>query len=341
MGMNTAAKHPGARRYGRLAALAAGLVAMTVLASGCLGPITRLAFIEAVRFPETSDPSVVRVGDTYYIYGSNNHLRAPVFVTKDISRAYSLGEKNTKTHEGMPSKPAWTAQSMQLWAPTVGQFGGRWVMFFAADRINPPDPNNKQCIGRAWANSPAGPFVPESSPWHCGLSGSGGALDPQLFSDPFGRHFLLAAFGNTESPIHSIPLDANANAAGAAVVILGRQHPWEYHFIEQPAMVWDPVANNYILTYSAGRWWEAGYSIGIARCLDVMGPCFSDPAGPWVASSGGRTGPGALSFFQDADGAQRAIFASFRAGSESTNGGRSASVYFMDFDPNPALTVVK
>lgn len=329
------------RRAGKPAALVAGLAALILVTSGCLGPITRLERIEAVRFPETSDASVVRVGDTYYIYGSNNHLRAPVFVTKDISRAYSLGEKNTTTYEAMPTKPAWAAQNMQLWDPTVGQYAGRWVMFFAADRINPPDPNNRQCIGRAWANSPTGPFVPEPSPWNCGLRGTGGALDPQLFADPWGRHFLLAAFGDTESPIHSIPLDGNANAAGPPVAILSRQHGWEYHFIEQPAMVWDPKANNYILTYSAGRWWEAAYSIGIARCVDVMGPCFSDPAGPWVAASNGRTGPGALSFFQDAEGAQRAIFSSFPAGRETTNGGRSASVYYMKFDPNPALTVVK
>ncbi|MGI9579382.1 MAG: family 43 glycosylhydrolase, partial [Microthrixaceae bacterium] len=222
----TTGKRPR-RRPGRMGALLGAVVALVVLATGCLGPITRLLAIEAVRFPETSDPSVVRVGDTYYIYGSNNHLRAPIFTTKDISRAYSLGEKNTTTKEGMPNPPAWAANPNQLWAPTVGQLAGRWVMFFATDRRNPPDPNNKQCIGRAWANSPAGPFVAEPNPWNCGLNGTGGALDPQLFSDPFGRHFLLAAFGNTESPIHSIPLDGNGNAAGAPVAILARQHGWE------------------------------------------------------------------------------------------------------------------
>ncbi len=321
--------------------LALGVAALALVLGGCLGPTTRLALVEAVRFPETSDPSVVRVGDTYYIYGSNNHLRAPVFVTKDVSRPYTLGEKNAMTQEGMPMKPPWAVSATQLWAPTVGQYAGRWVMFFSADRVNPPQPHNAQCIGRAWADSPAGPFVAEPAPFHCGLGGVGGALDPELYTDVGGRHFLLAAFGDTETPIRSIPLDANANAIGEPIPLLARQHPWEYHFIEQPAMVWDPVGNSYILTYSAGRWFEPGYSIGIARCLDAIGPCFSDPAGPWVASSNGRTGPGALSFFQDEEGAQRAIFASFEAGQESTNGGRSASVYYVKFDPNPTLTVVK
>lgn len=316
-------------------------VAFAFMLSGCLGPVTKLRSIQAVRFPETSDPSVVRVDDTYYVYGSNNHLRAPVFITKDIDRAYSLPDKNRRIREGMPTKPAWTASSNQFWAPTVGKFGKRWVMFFSADRRNPPQRHNAQCIGRAWASSPAGPFVPERGPWHCGLGGIGGALDPELFTDAVGRRYLLVAFGNTEAPLHTIPLDGNANAAGSPVALLKRQHPWEYHFIEQPAMLFDPVRKNYVLTYSAGRWYEGRYSIGIARCATPTGPCFSDPSGPWIASGNGRSGPGSMSFFTDTKRLPRAIFASFAAGHETTNGGRSASVYYVRFDPSMNLTVVK
>lgn len=329
------------KRRGRRLLLGAVPLAAAALLAGCLGPVTKLTAIEAVRFPETSDPSVARVGSEYFLYGSNSHLRAPITRLTDIDRAYSLNEKNAMTVEGMPTKPAWTAKANQLWAPTVGQFGSRWVMFFSADRLHPPQPNNPQCIGRAWSNSPAGPFVPEPAPVHCGLGGVGGALDPQLFWDAFGTPYLLVAFGDTETPLQTIPLDGNANFAGPPVALLGRQHPWEYHFIEQPAMVYDPTRENYILTYSAGRWWEAAYSTGIARCATPVGPCFSDPSGPWVASSNGRTGPGGMTFFHDASGAQRAIFSSFAAGGETTNGGRSASVMYVKFQPEMALTVVK
>ena len=60
-----------------------------------------------------------------------------------------------------------------------------------------------------------------------------------------------------------------------------------------------------------------------------------------MASSNGRTGPGGLSFFTDLDGAQRAIYASFAAGLESTNGGRSASIVYLRVDPSVTLSVVK
>jgi beta-xylosidase len=317
------------------------LATLVAVLSGCLGPVTKLDALPGGQFPETSDPSVLRVGGTYYVYGSNNHLRAPVFVTTDLARTYSSGEKNASTVEGMPTKPPWTASYTQLWAPSVAQLGGRYVMFFSADRINPPQPHNAQCIGRAWADSPTGPFQPEATPLHCGLNGTGGALDPEVTFDKWGNPFLLAAFGDTESPLHSIPLDGNGNIAGAPVAILRREHPWEYHFIEQPSMIYDPSHDNYILTYSAGRWWEAQYSTGVARCASTIGPCWSDPSGPWVAASNGRTGPGGLSLFRDAEGATRAAFASFPAGGETTNGGRSTSVMYVRFNPSVALSTVK
>lgn len=323
----------------RTSMVAAALIASLLLVA-CgpeLGPVSRVGSIPAPRLPETSDPSVVRVGREYYVYGSNNHLRAPVTRLTNIDQTLSLSQKNAATREGMPTKPAWTASSTQLWAPTVGKFGNRWIMYFSADRVNPPQRNNPQCIGRAFATSPSGPFSPEAKPWHCGLNGTGGALDPQIFTDRNGHHWVHAAFGNTESPIHAIRVDNNGNRIGNATAILKRQHPWEYHFIEQPAMIYDGHRGNYILTYSAGKWWEGRYSTGVARCATANGPCTSDPTGPWIRSANGRTGPGGLTFFSDTTGAARAIFSTFAQGGETTVGGRSASV--MKFGVLPAVAL--
>ncbi|CAB4893973.1 unannotated protein [freshwater metagenome] len=320
----------------RLVALFALSLSSAAWATGCapeLGPLFKLAAISQPSLPETSDPSVVRVDAQFFIYGSNNHLRAPVTRTTDIDRQYSLQEKNSLTIEGMPTSAAWVARPQQLWAPTVGQFGSRWVMFFSADRRYPPQPNNAQCVGRAWGPSPAGPFVPDPEPFTCGLGQVGGALDPDITTDAQGNKFLLVAFGDTESPLHSIPLDGNANPAGAPVQILSRQYGWEYHFIENPAMAYDYTRGDYLLTYSAGVWWQPQYSTGIARCSTPLGPCTSDPSGPWVASSAGRTGPGGMSFFTDTTGAARAIFATFAEGRETQNGGRSASIMPLTLSP--------
>ena len=309
---------------------------LLVVATGCapeLGALFKLQTISEPSLPETSDPSVVRVDTQFYIYGSNNHLRAPVTKTTNIDRTYSLGEKNALTTNAMPTSAAWVASPQQLWAPTVGRFGSRWVMFFGADRRYPPQPNNPQCVGRAWATNPEGPFVPEPQPFTCGLDQVGGALDPELTSDAQGNQFLLVAFSDTDAPLHSIPLDANANAAGPPVQILARQYGWEYHFIENPSMAYDYTRGNYLLTYSAGVWWERDYSTGIARCSTPVGPCTSDPSGPWIASSAGRTAPGGLSFFTDTTGQARAIFSTFAEGRETQNGGRSATIMPLTLSP--------
>lgn len=308
--------------------------------TGCgpeLGPVFKLQSIPGASLPETSDPAVAREGDEYFIYGSNNHLRAPVTRTRDPFRSYTLAEKNAITTNAMPTKAPWAVSSTQHWAPTVAKFNNTWVMFFSADRAFGFVGANRQCIGRATSSSPLGPFTPGANPVHCGLDGTGGALDPQLFNDASGRWWLHAAFGNTESPIHAIPLDGEGNIAGPATAILARQHPWEYHFIENPSMIWDPVRRNYLLAYSAGRWWEPFYRTGIARCSAPNGPCTSDPSGPWIASSNGRTGPGGLSFFHAPSGAPYAIFSTFPAGGETTNGNRSATVMPLTLEPAVGL----
>lgn len=334
----------GRGRLRRPASLGLLLFASLALV-GCgpeLGPVAKLLKIPGAQLPETSDPAVIAQKNTYYVYGSNNHLRAPVTRITDLNRSYTLSEKNAVTSEAMPTKPAWAAKATQLWAPTVGVLGSRWVMFFSADRVNPPQPNNPQCIGRAWASGPLGPFVPETKPVACGINGRGGALDPQLFRDPITRQiWLFAAYGDTESPIVALPVTEKGEL-GAARTILSRQFPWEYHFIENPSMAYDPVRRNYLLTYSAGKWWEARYSTGIARCSTPAGPCTSDSTGPWIASSNGRTGPGGLSFFNDSKGKTMAIFSTFSAGRESTNGGRSATIMPLTTSPAVGLgTVVK
>jgi beta-xylosidase len=327
------------RRMTRPLLATVALVCAAVLAA-CgpeLGPVAKLRSIPAPRLPETSDPSVVREGAEYFIYGSNSHVRAPVTRTTDPFRVYSLADKNARTTNAMPTQAPWAVSRTQHWAPTVARFYNTWVMFFSADRASGFVGGNRQCIGRATSSSPVGPFTPGPRPVHCGINHTGGALDPQIFRDPSGRWWLHAAFGNTESPIHAMPLDGHGNISGPARPILSRRHAWEYHFIENPAMLYDPGRRSYVLAYSAGKWWEARYSTGIARCSAPDGPCTSDPSGPWIASSNGRTGPGGLSFFTNTRGVPHAIFSTFPAGGETTNGNRSATIMSVGLQPAVGL----
>ncbi len=325
------------------------LVALALLAAACQPPppLGTLTFqgAAAPQWPLIGDPAVLFDGGHYYAYSSNtNSNRLPVHVVDSLTRTYSIPEWDQIVQEGMPTKPAWAADGA-LWAPTVAKVGATYVLYFAANRINPPDPNNRQCIGRATAAAPQGPFVAEPVPFSCGLGGTGGALDPFLFRGPNGAYTLYAAFGNTESPIYAIPLDANADAGRSdggyapywAFPVLGKRYAWEGRFIENPSMAYDPSTNTYILTYSAGDWWTPGYSTGLARCSAPLGVCVSNPFGPWLASANGRTGVGGLSFFMGGDGNMKAVYASFTGGQEGPSARRYGTVAGVSFGWSPFL----
>ncbi len=142
-------------------------------------------------------------------------------------------------------------------------------------------------------------------------------------------------------------LDANGDPTGLrddgqasywGLPVLGRQHPWEGRFIENPSMTYDASTNTYLLAYSAGDWWTPSYSTGLARCSGPLGLCASSPDGPWLASGNGRTGVGGLSFFTAFDGSTHAIYASFAAGHEGTNQLRAGSVATVTLGDAPRLS---
>ena len=172
----------------------------------------------------------------------------------------------------------------------------------------------------------------DPAPWDCGIDGVGGALDPELLTDAAGQRWLLLTYSDTAAPIRSVRLDESANPVDAVQTILDRRWPWEYWFIENPSMAYDPGRRDYVLTYSAGRWSEAGYSTGVARCSSPAGPCTSDPAGPWISAGQGRTGTGGFTFFTDLAGRQRGLLSSWREGSELQSP-RAASVLDVSFAP--------
>jgi hypothetical protein len=297
------------------------------------GQVVRPTTLGEPNVPHTADPSVLVDGGITYVYSTRTNLRLPVRALANPDQTYTEPQIDSIARETMPYHVPWSSDD-QVWAPSVAHIGGRYVAFFAASRIGAPDPANPQCIGRAWANSPMGPFVPEGFPVHCG-NGGHGALDPEVTRATDGRLFLLAAFGGSNTDIWSIPLDGNGNLAGAPVALLTRNQPWEDWFQENPSMIWD--GRNYVLSYSVGHWTSGTYMTGIARCTSPTGPCSSSPVGPWLSSIGDRTGPGGLTFFVGADGAPRVAYHTYAAGMEANTTERATHVRHVFFDPWPRL----
>jgi len=307
---------------------------------------TRPDDLGRAAIPDAPDPFVLVEGDTYYVFSTSaQYMKVPVAVVPaDELREFDDGTPGFTLPDGSPSRvrvdalaedPPWAIPSTGIWAPTAARFGDGFVMFFAAKRPDPPDPVNGECVGRAVAARPEGPYVPDPAPVTCGLEGIHGALDPSIFIGAEGRAYLHMAFGGTSTPLWVMPLTGSGVPGGPAMPLLRMQHSWETWFLENPSMVSDGSA--FVLAYSVGDWRLGTYATGIARCVTPMGPCSSTNAGPWLSSRRDLTGPGGLSFFHDVDGRLMVAFHAYPAGKELPFGHRSTFLRRATVTPRPAL----
>lgn len=290
------------------------------------GDVVNPSTLGTPQVTNLADPTVFVEGAATYIYGTSNYRRLPVIAVGDVNNF----SPNQHAAEALGAPVPW-ASNAEIWAPTVSKIGGRYVAFFAAHRSG-ADPSNAQCVGRAFASSPLGPFFPDAGPFHCG--NGGGALDPSIFHDHNGATHLLLTMGGSNQNLWSIPLDTNANIAGNPSLLLKREQPWQDWFLENPAMYHD--GSTYLLAYSAGRWDQGSYMTGVARCSSPAGPC-TDASRPWLASLGDREGPGGLEFFRGVDGVPRVAYQTYQAGLIGPVGMRHTHIRVLHTDPWPRL----
>ncbi|MEO6627641.1 MAG: DUF4214 domain-containing protein [Aquihabitans sp.] len=306
-------------------------------------PLGNVAVRQTPGIPQihdNADPAVLVEGGRTYLFGSTNNMKLPVREIRDfnVTLAASRMEWDQAPRDAMPSRPAWVDRSdWQIWAPSAVRIGSTYYLYFAAPRGGVVEPVNDQCIGRAAATTPMGPYTPEVAPLYCGLPARAGtnpwgrgALDPDVLRAADGRLYLLMALSLTRGNIAVVALAADGTVPGgpnaAPTVLVNQELP--YHdgtddgslspsaFMENPSMVYEPSTRTYLLFYSAGHWPSSNYNTGAARCLTPMGPCRLDGRGPFLVSDGLRSGPGGLSVFRDAAGSLRVAYATWKTGLE-------------------------
>jgi hypothetical protein len=267
---------------------------------------------------DLADPSALLTGKNVFIFGTTNFLRVPAYDLSKLSGSPQLFPEGVV--DAMPGDaPAWVDTARQgIWAPTVAKFGDQFVMFFAANRSNPADPANRQCIGRATSTQPAGPFLPSPDPATCGVDPRFGALDPSIFRDRNGQSVLLFASGGADN-IWSQPLTADGSLQGSPTLLLRRDQPWQDWILENPSMT--GAGNELLLSFSTGKWQTTSYRTGVSVCSTPAGPC-AVPV-PWLSNTDGtHQGPGGLEFF-GGDGASRwAVFHTYEGGRTGDTGAR-------------------
>ena len=279
------------------------------------------------------DPTILVDGTSSYAYST----QVGFLDTPGIS---STGVTHWGTYwEAMSGIPSW-ATFGSTWAPSVAtNAAGAFVEFYATLDTQ----LGTHCIGHAESTSPTGPFVDTSNaPFLCQPS-LGGSIDPSVFTDASGQHYLLwKSDGNSiglPSHIWSAPIDANLDALTSnPVEVLTNDQAWQEGVVENPDMV--EVNGSYHLFYSGGPYFTASYSTGIADCATPLGPCTDGSANPVLTSTPGMAGPGGADTFVSPSGQLMMAFAAWPGTIGNTNGGyRAMYVATLSFNGDtPILT---
>jgi beta-xylosidase len=287
--------------------------AETSTATALAGP----SFTNPVYPEDFPDPYVLLVGDTYYAYATTNGSTTNIRVirSEDLVHWEELGD-------ALPALPEWSVlQSGYTWAPGVLQLGEQFLMYYVAR----DEEIDRQCIGVAVSDNPAGPFRdPNNEAFVC-QANLGGSIDAYPFKDDDGKLYLL--------------WKNDGNCCGLEVALwIERDKPWERPLIENPAMV--KHNDKYYLFYS-GNWWESHqYAIGYAVCETVTGPCEKPLDEPWFKYEAPVMGPGGEAFFTDTEGNLWMVYHAW-TGAEvgySVGGERSLHIDLVTFEGDKPVT---
>src|SRR5688500_1212190 len=157
-----------------------------------------------------ADPFVLRVGRTYWAYGTapaaEDGKQFPVLRSEDLVNWQYV------THALVPLRdPA----AFTYWAPEVAERGGRFCLYYSAT-ATPSDEHHRLRV--AVADRPQGPFTDVGREL---LPGQGFSIDAHPFRDPrSGRWFLYFATDYTDDEPHGTGL-AVVPLAGDMVSVAG------------------------------------------------------------------------------------------------------------------------
>ncbi|NLM24712.1 MAG: glycoside hydrolase family 43 protein [Firmicutes bacterium] len=292
------------------------LVLLTIFYGGCLKvKADRITSIDGSE-PDLStrplflynasvhDPSVIKVDDTYYIFGS--HLAAAkstdLMNWTQISRNALPGNRLIPNiREELNEALTW-AKTNTLWAPDVIQLGdGKFYMYYCACEGSSP----LSALGIAVAEQVEGPYQNLGIILRSGMNGIGedgsrynanihpNAIDPHVFFDKEERLWMV--YGSYSGGIFILELDPESGfpypGQGYGKKLMGGNHAR----IEGPYILYSPDTDYYYLFVTfGGLAADGGYNMRIARSNNPEGPYY-DAQGNLMLNARGRSG----TFFHD------------------------------------------
>lgn len=297
-----------------------------------------------------ADPDVVAADGRWYAYATNTaNLRVPTLVSDNLTSWWPVATADGYPYEPFRTLPKWVrypAGGGTLWAPSVAAMGSGWTLAYSAQESYRRGLRHN-CIGLARAATPVGPFTAVSQrPLLCGNSSALGVIDPDLYTDPLGRNWLLWKFSGIAGKQPATLMVRQLNATGTGWMPGSRPTSllthvpsgWEGDTIENPSMV--THAGRTYLFYSANSYRDHRYSTGYAICAGPTGPCNRVKRRALLSTRKtarlGYTGPGGAAAFEH-DGALRLMYHAWDHGYEGTL--RRIHIATLRVKPNGKLVV--
>jgi len=266
-------------------------------------PVTSVAFVNA----SVHDPSVIKTGDTYYVFGS--HLAAAKSTdlmnwTKVADGVSNSNPLFTNVLTALADTFSW-AQSDTLWAADVVQLDdGKFYFYYNACKGDSP----RSALGVAVADKIEGPYVNKQIILKSGMwdqPSEDGAIydarihpntvDPHTFRDKDGKLWMI--YGSYSGGIFILAMDKATGlplpGQGYGKHLMGGNHAR----IEGAYVLYSPQSQYYYMFTSFGGLDANGaYNMRVARSRNPDGP-YVDARGTDMATV--KSNP-ALPLFDDA-----------------------------------------
>ena len=243
-----------------------------------------------------SDPSVVRVGEDYYLVTSTFEYfpGVPVYHSRDLVHWRMLGHVLTRPTQ-LPLVRL--TRNGGVWATTIRQHDGT---FYMVTTLKTEAGGNFYVT----AKDPAGP-------WSEPVKLEQGGIDPSLFFDDDGRVYLTTGGGECPARICQSELDLKTGKRLSDIRGLwngtGGSSPEGPHLYK--------VGGFYYLLIAEGGT-EYGHMVTVARGRSPWGPFESDPRNPVLTHRNFKASPiqatGHADLVQSQDGAWWAVFHGIR-----------------------------
>lgn len=133
-----------------------------------------------------ADPSIIRVGDTYYATGTSSEWAPhfPIFTSKDLANWQQIGYVFNRT-------PSWAASS--FWAPELFYYNETFYVYYVAKKKS----DKISCIGVATSKDPAKGFTDKGIVLPFGSE----AIDPFIVNEKDQLYITWKAYGLDKRPI--------------------------------------------------------------------------------------------------------------------------------------------